>query len=75
MVHYISVSCLFGHYPSSLFLNKITTFQRLALSPSSDDKKGTDTYFCMSSLAIVLLPSQVKVQNREEDSFLGCSAV
>jgi hypothetical protein len=34
----ISVSCLFGHYPSSQFLNKITTFQRLALSPSSGGK-------------------------------------
>jgi hypothetical protein len=34
----LSVSCLFGHYPSSQFLNKITTFQRLALSPSSGDK-------------------------------------
>jgi len=34
----MSVSCLFGHYPSSQFLNKITTFQRLALSPSSGDK-------------------------------------
>jgi hypothetical protein len=40
MVHYISVSYLFGHYPSSQFLNKITTFQRLALSLSSGDKKG-----------------------------------
>jgi hypothetical protein len=31
MVHYISVSCLFGHYLSSNFFNKITMFQRLAL--------------------------------------------
>jgi hypothetical protein len=40
MVHYISVSCLFGHFPSSQFKIKTTTFQRLALSPSSGDKKG-----------------------------------
>jgi hypothetical protein len=35
---HVSVSCLFGHYPSSNF-NQITTFQRLALSPSSGDKR------------------------------------
>jgi hypothetical protein len=35
----VSVSCFFGHYPSSQFLNKITTFQRLALSPFSGDKE------------------------------------
>jgi hypothetical protein len=36
----VSVSCLSGHFPSSQFSNKTTTFQRLALSPSSGDKKG-----------------------------------
>jgi hypothetical protein len=35
----ISVSCLFGHYPSSNLI-KFTTFQRLVLSPSSGDKRG-----------------------------------
>jgi hypothetical protein len=40
MVHYIFVSCLFGHFPSSQFKIKTITFQRLALSPSSGDKKG-----------------------------------
>jgi hypothetical protein len=38
MVLYISVSCLFGHYPSSNLI-KFTMFQRLVLSPSSGDKK------------------------------------
>jgi hypothetical protein len=44
-VQYVSVSCLFGHYPSSNFFNKLT-FQRLALSPSSGDKgKGKKEVF------------------------------
>jgi hypothetical protein len=35
---YISVSCLFGYYPSSNLIK--FTFQRLVLSPSSGDKRG-----------------------------------
>jgi hypothetical protein len=46
----ISVSCLFRHYPSSQILNKITTFQRLALSSSSGDKKGKGPVMEISSV-------------------------
>jgi hypothetical protein len=41
MVHYNSVSCFFGHYPSSQFLNKTQRFRDwLCLRPQLIKKKG-----------------------------------